>query len=63
MAIRNILVREQDDQYSNYRIPGIVVTKRGTVITDNAHGIVDGRVCIGSVCDGDRIAEGLSAIL
>lgn len=33
MAIRNTLVREQDEQYSNYRIPGIVVTGRGTVIT------------------------------
>ncbi len=29
----NTLVREQDSTYSNYRIPGIVITKRGTVIT------------------------------
>lgn len=33
MAIPNTLVRAQDETYSNYRIPGIVVTKRGTVIT------------------------------
>ncbi len=33
MAMTNTLVREQDEEYSNYRIPGIVVTKRGTVIT------------------------------
>lgn len=33
MAMTNTLVREQDSQYSNYRIPGIVVTKKGTVIT------------------------------
>ena len=33
MAIRNTLVREQDETYSNYRIPGIVITKAGTVIT------------------------------
>lgn len=33
MSMTNILVREQDEQYSNYRIPGIVVTKRGTLIT------------------------------
>ena len=33
MSMTNILVREQDEQYSNYRIPGIVVTKAGTLIT------------------------------
>lgn len=33
MAIRNTLHRMADEIYSNYRIPGIVVTKRGTVIT------------------------------
>lgn len=33
MAMTNNLVRAQDNIYSNYRIPGIVVTKRGTVIT------------------------------
>ncbi len=29
----NTLVREKDSKYSNYRIPGIVITGRGTVIT------------------------------
>ncbi len=29
----NTLVREQDSTYSNYRIPGIIITKKGTVIT------------------------------
>lgn len=33
MAMTNTLVRAGDETYSNYRIPGIVVTKRGTVIT------------------------------
>lgn len=33
MAVRNTLHRRADETYSNYRIPGIVVTKCGTVIT------------------------------
>lgn len=33
MAMTNTLVRAGDETYSNYRIPGFVVTKHGTVIT------------------------------
>ena len=33
MAMTNTLVRSSDGTYSNYRIPGIVITQKGTVIT------------------------------